>query len=377
MSTERASREVNPLLRLGLLGQSVWYDYITRDLLTSGKLTRLITEDGLRGMTSNPTIFDKAIAGSRLYDDDIRRLSDQSRSPGEIFEALAVADVRAACDAFMPLYQESGGTDGFVSLEVSPTLANDTEGTIHEAERLREAVGRPNAMIKIPGTRAGLPAITHCIAAGINVNVTLLFSVVRYGEVIDAFLAGLERRLDSGPPLASVASVASFFVSRVDGKVDALLDRTPSHPLRGKIAIANACAAYQLFDQTLNSARWERLAHAGARPQRPLWASTSTKDPRLPDVYYVEALIAPRTVNTMPPETLEAYRDHGKPALRIQEGVASAPAQLAALAEAGIDLDTITRELEEDGVAKFAASYAAVVAGIEAKAGALAVSEPN
>jgi transaldolase len=372
MSIERGSRELNPLLRLGLLGQSVWYDYITRDLLTSGKLSRLITEDGLRGMTSNPTIFDKAIAGSQLYDEDIRRLSDQGRGAGQIFEALSVADVRAACDAFMPLYQESGGTDGFVSLEVSPTLAHDTEGSIHEAERLRQAVGRPNAMIKIPGTRAGLPAITHCIAAGINVNVTLLFSVVRYGEVIDAFLAGMERRLDHGLPLASVASVASFFVSRVDGKVDALLDRTPAHPLRGRIAIANACAAYQLFDQTLNGARWERLAHAGARPQRPLWASTSTKDPRLPDVYYVEALVAPRTVNTMPPETLDAYRDHGKPALRIQEGVDSAPARLGALAEAGVDLDTVTRELEEDGVAKFAASHAAVLAGIEAKAGTLA-----
>jgi transaldolase len=372
MSTDYGSRELNPLLRLGLLGQSVWYDYITRDLLISGKLSRLITEDGLRGMTSNPTIFDKAIATSRLYDEDIRRLSDQGRNAGEIFEALAVTDVCSACDAFMPLYQESGGTDGFVSLEVSPTLANDTQGTIHEAERLRQAVGRPNAMIKIPGTNAGLPAISHCIAAGINVNVTLLFSVTRYGEVIDAFIAGMERRLDGRQSLESVASVASFFVSRLDGKVDPLLDRVPGHPLRGKIAVANACAAYQLFDQTLNGARWERLAHAGARPQRPLWASTSTKDPSLPDIYYVEALVAPRTVNTMPPETFEAYRDHGKPALRIQEGVDSAPAQLAALAEAGINLENITRELEEEGVAKFAASYTAVLAGIEAKAGALA-----
>jgi transaldolase/transaldolase/glucose-6-phosphate isomerase len=372
MSSERGSRELNPLLRLGLLGQSVWYDYITRDLLTSGTLARLITEDGLRGMTSNPTIFDKAIAGSRLYDDDIRRLSDEGRSPGEIFEALAVADVRAACDVFIPLYEESGGTDGFVSLEVSPTLANDTEATIHEAERLREIVGRRNAMIKIPGTRAGLPAITHCIAAGINVNVTLLFSVTRYGEVIDAFLAGMERRREEGLPLETVASVASFFVSRVDGKIDPLLDRIAEHPLRSKIAIANACAAYDLFEQTLNGARWEPLAHTGARPQRPLWASTSTKDPRLSDTYYVEALVAPRTVNTMPPETFEAYRAHGKPAQRILDGVAAAPALLAALADSGVDLGTITRELEEEGVAKFAASHSAVLAGIEAKAGALA-----
>jgi transaldolase/transaldolase/glucose-6-phosphate isomerase len=374
MSSERGSQELNPLLRLGLLGQSVWYDFITRELITSGKLARLITEDGLRGMTSNPTIFDKAIAGSRLYDDDIRRLSDRGRSAREIFEALAVADVQAACDAFMPLYRRSGSTDGFVSLEVSPTLAHDTEGTTHEAGRLWAAVGRPNAMIKIPGTRAGLSAIAQSIGAGINVNVTLLFSVDRYAEVIDSFLEGVERRLDRGLPVQSVASVASFFVSRVDGKVDPLLDRAPDHPLRAKIAIANAWAAYGVFERTLTTSRWARLARAGARPQRPLWASTSTKDPRLPDTYYVEALVAPRTVNTMPPETLDAYRDHGKPAARVQEGVAAAPAQLMELAQGGIDLGAITRELEDDGVAKFAASYAAVLAGIEAKAGALATA---
>jgi transaldolase len=323
-------------------------------------------------MTSNPTIFDKAIAGSRLYDDDIRRLSEQGRSSSEIFEALAVADVQSACDAFIPLHRQSGGTDGFVSLEVSPTLAHNTEATIHEANRLWKAVGRPNAMIKIPGTRAGLPAITQSIAAGINVNVTLLFAVERYAEVIDAFLEGMERRLDRGLPVQSIASVASFFVSRVDSKVDALLDRASDHPLRGRIAVANACSAYGLFERTLTTTRWARLARAGARPQRPLWASTSTKDPRLPDIFYVEQLVAPRTVNTMPPETLDAYRDHGKPAVRIQEGVAAAPGQLLELAEGGIDLSAVTRELEDDGVAKFAASYSAVLAGIGAKAGALA-----
>jgi transaldolase/transaldolase/glucose-6-phosphate isomerase len=372
MSVERTEPETNPLLRLSRLGQSLWYDYITRDLVASGELARLITEDGLRGMTSNPTIFEKAIAGSRLYDEDIRRLSDQGRSTGEIFEALAVADVRAACDAFMPLYQQAAGADGFVSLEVSPTLANDAGGTIHEAERLWDAVRRPNAMIKIPGTRAGLPAITHCIAAGINVNVTLLFSIERYAEVVEAFLAGMELRLDRGLSIQAVASVASFFVSRVDGKVDPLLDRVPGHPLRGKIAIANASMAYGIFQRTLVTPRWDRLARAGAHPQRPLWASTSTKDPHLPDVYYVEALAAPLTVNTLPPETFVAYRDHGHPAIRIQESIAAAPAQLDALAEAGIDLKAITRELEAEGVAKFAASYAAVLAGIDAKAGALA-----
>jgi transaldolase len=362
----------NPLVRLGELGQSPWYDYITRDLVATGELARLIAEDGLRGMTSNPTIFEKAIAGSRLYDDDIRAQADAGRSPREIFEHLAVADVRAACDAFGPVSEASGGADGLVSLEVSPTLANDTAATILEAERLWRAVDRPNAMIKIPGTPEGLPAITHCIAAGISVNVTLLFSVERYGEVIEALLAGLERRLEAGLPLRPIASVASFFVSRVDGKVDPLLDQLGDPKrLRGRIAIANACAAYRLFEWSLGTPRWDRLAKAGARPQRPLWASTSTKDPRYADVHYVEALVAPRTVNTLPPETFAAYRDHGRPAVRIGEGMIEAPALLQALAALGIDLAAITRELEIDGVAKFAASYASLLAGIETKAGAL------
>jgi transaldolase len=371
---------VNPLIRLGQLGQSVWYDYITRDLVASGELARLITADGLRGMTSNPTIFDKAVSGSRLYDEDIRRLADGGKSSSEIFEALAVADVRAACDAFLPLYERSEGGDGLVSLEVAPTLAHDAEATVHEAGRLWNAVSRPNAMIKIPGTRAGLSAITSAIAAGINVNVTLLFSVERYAEVIEAFLAGLERRLERGLPVASIASVASFFVSRLDSKVDPLLDKVDvgAHcgapvdaPLHGKTAIANACIAYRLFDRSLAQPRWRCLAAAGAQPQRPLWASTSTKDPRYPDTYYVEALVAPRTVNTLPPETLEAYRDHGNPAVRIQDGIAAAPEQLEALARAGIDLAQVTRELEEEGVEKFAASYRSLLAAIDAKIGQL------
>jgi transaldolase len=363
---------INPLIRLGELGQSPWYDYITRDLLTSGELERLIREDGLRGMTSNPTIFEKAIAGSQLYDDDIRALTDKGRTAAEIFEALAVADVRTACDLFGPVYQATGGVDGLVSLEVSPALARDTQGTIQEAERLWRAVDRPNAMIKIPGTREGLPAITQCIAAGISVNVTLLFSVERYAAVIDAFLDGLDRRLAKKLPLRSVASVASFFVSRVDGKVDPLLDaKGDPHKLRGQIAIANACAAYRLFEWSLSTPRWDRLSKAEARPQRPLWASTSTKDPRYADVHYVEALVAPRTVNTLPPETFAAYRDHGRPAIRIREEMAEATEQLKAATEAGIDLPAITRELEDEGVAKFAASYDSLLAGIDAKAGSL------
>jgi transaldolase/transaldolase/glucose-6-phosphate isomerase len=365
----------NPLVRLGELGQSPWYDYITRDLVATGELRRLIRDDGLRGMTSNPTIFEKAIAGSASYDADIRRLSEQGRRAGEILEALAVADVRAACDEFAGLHQVTGGVDGQVSLEVSPTLAHDTRATIHEAERLWGAVDRLNAMIKIPGTEAGLPAITHCVAAGISVNVTLLFSVERYRAVIEAWLAGLEQRLAEGRDLGPVSSVASFFVSRVDGKVDPLLDRAGHDALRGRIAIANAWAAYRLFEGSLGTPRWQRLARAGARPQRPLWASTSTKDPRYPDTFYVEALVAPRTVNTLPPETFAAYRDHGNPMVRMQEGMVVAPERLKALAAAGIDLGAVTRELEDDGVAKFAASYTGVLATIETKAGALAVAQ--
>lgn len=363
---------MNPLLRLGELGQSVWYDYITRDLLATGELARLITADGLRGMTSNPTIFDKAVAGSRLYDEDIRRLAEKGASAGEIFEALAVADVKAACDAFLPLYQRSGRGDGLVSLEVSPTLAHDTDATVQEAERLWSSLGRPNAMVKIPGTQAGLSAITRCIGAGINVNVTLLFSVERYRDVIEAFLAGIEERLERRLPVGSVVSVASFFVSRVDAKIDPLLDQTADGAsLRGKAAIANACTAYHQFEDTLRLPRWKRLAKAGAQPQRPLWASTSTKDPRYPDTYYVEALVASQTVNTLPPETLEAYRDHGKPSVRIHEGVAAAPAQLEELGGAGIDLARVTRELEVEGVEKFAASYRSLLAAIDAKIGQL------
>ncbi len=364
----------NPLQRLVELGQSPWYDYITRDLLRSGELRRLIEQDGLRGMTSNPTIFEKAVAGSDLYDADIRRLSEKGVSPAGIFEALAVADVQAACDIFRPVYDATGGGDGLVSLEVSPTLANDTAGTIAEAERLWAAVGRPNAMIKIPGTQEGLAAITHCLADGVNINVTLLFAVERYREVIEAFLTGLEQRLQRGLPIDRTQSVASFFVSRLDSKVDPVLEKLADAtlPPRGSAAIANACQAYATFHLAFSGERWKRLTAKGARVQRPLWASTSTKDARLSDVHYVEALIAPLTVNTLPPATFAAYRDHGRPEVRIQHGMAEAPGILAGLTKAGIDLRAVTRTLEVEGVASFAASYASLLAGIEAKAGALA-----
>lgn len=362
----------NPLVQLGRLGQSPWFDYITRDLVTSGELQRLIAEDGLMGMTSNPTIFEKAIAGSALYDNDIRRMAEEGLQPKAIFERLAVADVRAACDAFAGVHRASAGLDGLVSLEVDPTLAHDTEGTIAEARRLWAEVNRPNAMIKIPGTVAGLPAITRCLSEGINVNVTLLFSVARYRQVIGAFLDGLEARLASGGSVRGLASVASFFVSRLDGKVDAQLDQSGTdRALRGTAAIANACRAYAAFEETTAGQRWQHLAQAGALVQRPLWASTSTKDPAYPDVYYVEALIGEHTVNTLPPATFEAYRDHGAPELRIQEGVARADGQLEALRQAGIDLATITGQLEAEGVSSFAASYTSLLAGIESKLGAL------
>lgn len=362
----------NPLVQLGALGQSPWYDFITRELIASGKLAALIAEDGLLGMTSNPTIFEKAIAGSADYDEDIRRFTAEGRDPAGVFEGLAVADVRAACDAFRVVYDRTGGRDGLVSLEVSPTLAHDTEGTTAEARRLWEAVDRPNAMIKIPGTLAGLPAITASIADGISINITLLFSVDRYRAVIDAYLAGLEQRVARGAPVDRINSVASFFVSRVDARVDADLDKLGDpEALRGTIAIANAALAYQEFERSLAGDRWTALAARGATRQRPLWASTSTKDPKYPDIYYIEALIAPDTVNTIPPDTFAAYKDHGQPAVRIPAAIAGAAGRIAALADTGVDLGEVTRFLEDDGVAKFAASYQSLLDGIEAKMGSL------
>ncbi len=367
----------NPLIELAVLGQSPWYDFITRDLVISGELARLIADDGLRGMTTNPTIFEKAISGSELYDEDIRRLAAEGRRPAEIYEGLAVEDVRQACDLFLAVHRDSGGLDGLVSIEVSPTLAHDTAATIAEAERLWARVDRPNVMIKIPGTTEGLPAITHCLALGINVNVTLLFAVHRYREVVEAFFSGLEQRARDGRPLAGVASVASFFVSRVDTKVDALLEKhsrtgvpAPGR-LRSQAAIANAAVAYAAFEELFASRRWQELARQGALPQRPLWASTSTKDPRLPDVYYVEALVADRTVNTIPPATFAAYRDHGRPRIRIGAAVENAGPVLRELTDLGIDLDDITRTLEVEGVRSFAASFESLLKVVEQKAVAL------
>jgi transaldolase len=288
-------------------------------------------------------------------------------------EAVTVADVRRACDLFLPTYEATGRRDGLVSIEVAPSLAHDAEGTVAEAARLWSAVDRPNVMIKIPGTREGLTAIESALADGINVNVTLLFSVDRYEQVIDAFLSGLERRASRGEPIDSIASVASFFVSRVDTNVDGRLDELDDDgDLRGRIAIANAASAYELFQRAFDSPRWDALADQGAQRQRPLWASTSTKDPSYPDTYYVDALVAPDTVNTLPPATLEAYRDHGDPAIRIHDRIAAAAGQLERLESLGVDLDDVTAELETEGVAKFAASYDELLSGIRGKTEALA-----
>src|SRR6185503_9757626 len=282
---------MNPLVQLTRLGQSVWLDFITRDLLRSGELSRLIVEDGLRGMTTNPTIFEKAIAGSTLYDGDIRRVAAGGANPGRVIESLAVADVRTACDAFRPLYETTEGRDGFVSIEVSPELAYDTEATVVDARRLWQTVDRPNLMVKIPGTKEGLPAIERCLTEGMSINVTLLFGLERYAEVREAYLSALEQRVQRGQPVDRIASVASFFVSRVDSRVDKELAKKgdAGKALSGQIAIANAQVAYADFTKTFCGDRWEALAKHGARVQRPLWASTSTKDPNLSDVLYVEA----------------------------------------------------------------------------------------
>ncbi len=299
-------------------------------------------------------------------------MSGEGRNPQGIFEAIAVSDVQSACDAFRPLYDRSAGIHGLVSIEVSPGAANNTALTITEARRLWTSVNRPNVMVKIPATREGLPAIAQCLAEGININITLLFAVERHAEVIEAFLSGLERRAAAGQPIDRLRSVASFFVSRVDGKIDPQLDKAGDpKKIRGAAAIANACVAYDLFEQRFSEPRWKALEAKGAQVQRPLWASTSTKDPKYADTYYIEALIGTRTVNTIPPDTFAAYRDHGKPAIRIQESMQTAPRILTDLVAQGISLNQVTEFLEQDGVTKFAASYASLLAGIEAKVGAL------
>jgi transaldolase len=372
----------NPIQKLAGLGQSVWLDYIRRDLYASGELRRLIEQDALRGMTSNPTIFEKAIAETELYDDRIRSLAPQAGSAAALFDALAIEDVRNAAEAFQQVHDSTGGDDGFVSIEVQPQLARDTAGSAAEARRLWEACGRSNVMVKIPGTAEGVPAIRQCLSEGININITLLFSIARYREVMEAYLAAMEQRVATGQPVDRIRSVASFFVSRVDTNADHKLDRLAQNAetkekkrlareLRGKLAIANAKLAYQAFLEVFGGERYAALKARGAAAQRPLWASTSTKDPTYPRLYYVEALIAPRTVNTMPPETFETYRQHGEPRLRIEDDLAGARATFDGLRELGLDVAEITGELEEEGIRKFSDSYEQLLKAIDQKTQAM------
>lgn len=358
----------NPLLRLHEFGQSVWLDYIQRELIDNGGLERLIREDGLGGVTSNPAIFEKAISNGQEYQAPIRELARRGFTAAALYEALALEDVARAADLFRPLYEETQGGDGFVSIEVSPHLARDTGATIAEAQRLWAALGRPNVMIKVPATREGLPAVRALIAAGVNVNVTLLFSVARYREVCEAWMAGLEDRARSGAPLGHVASVASFFLSRIDTLVDKRLDELgtgEAQALRGQAALASARLAYWEYQRIVAEVRWQALARQGARAQRLLWASTGTKDPAYSDSMYVEPLIGRETVNTLTPETLAAYRDHGDPAVRLEDGIEAARSLPLALYTLGIDLDKVARQLEEEGIRKFVEPYDKLLATLE------------
>ena len=360
--------QANPLRLLNAAGQSVWYDHIQRSMLSSGTLARLLAEDDLRGITSNPTIFEKAIAGSDDYDGALRRELQRNphQSSRDLFFTLAIEDIRAAAQALRPTYDATAGVDGMVSLEVSPDLAHDVEGTVREARELFARLALPNVMIKVPGTVPGLHAVERLIAEGVNVNVTLLFSVERYVSVAEAYLRGLERRRARGLPLDRVASVASFFVSRIDTALDpVLVERRPE--LQGTIANANAKLAYLEYQEIFGSAHFTDLRAAGARPQRLLWASTSTKNPAYSDLLYVENLIGPDTVNTMPPATYAAFRDHGVVAPTLERDVELALAQLATLPELGIDLSAVTDQLEIDGVNAFIKSFDALLAAIEAK----------
>jgi transaldolase len=352
----------NTLLELAALGQSIWLDYTRRDLILSGELRRLIEEDGLRGMTSNPSIFEKAIVGSPLYEKDIQAMTLDGQSPKMMYETLSQRDVRGAADEFRSIYDRMGGRDGYVSLEVNPHLAHDTKGTIAEARRLWRALDRPNVLIKVPATIEGLPAIQQLISEGINVNITLLFGLERYRQVAAAYIAGLEARVNEGKSVEHVASVASFFLSRIDTLIDPLLEKFIAHggseadvakKVRGQVAIASAKMAYQLYKEIFQSEQFQKLADRGARVQRLLWASTSTKNPDYSDLKYVETLIGRDTINTVTVETLDAYRDHGQSKASLDSDVEKAGWVLQRLPELGINLDQVTQQLEDEGVEKF------------------------
>lgn len=369
---------INPLLQLKALGQSVWYDTIDRAQLRSGQFQRLIDEDGIVGTTANPTIFEHSISSGHAYDEQMNQLIGEGKSTAEIYEALVITDVCTVADVLRPIYDRTNGQDGFVSLEVSPDLAHDTQGTLAEVRRFWNMVHRPNLMVKIPATPAGIPAIRQSLAEGININITLIFSLENYREVVDAYLSALEERLAAGNEIRQSASVASFFVSRVDVLVDKLLEekikdandgREQEHckSLQGKAAIANARLVYQEFQRIFNTPRFEALKQNGAHVQRPLWASTSTKNPAYRDVLYAEELIGPDTIDTMPLQTIESFRDHGRVRLSIEDGLREAKAVLENLANVGISYDWVTRQLQEEGVHRFADSFHRLFAGIQGK----------
>jgi len=368
------------LQRLHDAGVSIWLDFIERTILRNGDLERRIREDALTGMTSNPTIFEKAVAEGSAYDDQIRTASGDFTAM-ELFELISTTDVRDACDIFRGVYDREGAKDGFVSIEVSPAAAHDLLGTVSEAARLWSTVDRPNVMVKVPGTIEGADAVRRLIASGLNINITLLFSLDAYRRVIEAYLAGLEERVAAGKDIRNIASVASFFVSRVDSEVDKRLDavlksaspekRKQIDSLRGKAAIANAKLAYRIFQKEFSSPRWKKLEAKGASVQRVLWASTSTKNPSYRDVMYVEQLIGPHTVNTMPPQTIEAFRDHGEVKRTVDKEVDVAETVIRDLAQLGISIDDVTEKLLVDGLASFQKSYDTLIAGLSKKTKAL------
>jgi transaldolase len=363
------------LHRLADHGQSVWIDFLSRNLLRSGELERRMREDAVVGVTSNPTIFQKAISAGDAYDEQLREVLEDQTDPKEVFLRLATKDVSDALDLLRRVWDEGGGKDGYVSIEVDPTLAYDTAATIEEAQRLHDAIDRPNLFVKIPATAPGLPAIEEMISRGRSINVTLIFSLERYAEVAEAYIRGLERLVEGGGDPSKVASVASFFVSRVDSEADRRLDEIGGHDeLKGKLAVANAKLAYQRYKEIFAGERWEALEAKGATPQRCLWASTSTKNPEYRDVLYVEELIGPMTVNTMPDVTIEAFQDHGEVAPTLEQGIDEARQVFEELKGAGIDYADVTDTLEREGVEKFSDSFAELLEGIREKSGELAAA---
>ena len=358
---------MNKVKNIHDLGQSIWLDFFDREIMDNGQLQKLIDEDGLSGITSNPSIFEKAITSSSDYDDDIKKLAAEGKNNEDIFFGLAVSDIKRAADILKPVYEKSKGRDGFVSLEVSPHLANNTEGSIKQARQLWKEVGRENVMIKIPGTKEGLPAIRTCISEGININITLLFGLERYKEVTDAYLTGLEDRLKNNQPIDHIASVASFFLSRIDVLIDPILKKEDIPELYGKIAIDSAKVAYFIYKDVFRSERFKQLEKQGAKTQKVLWASTSSKDPSFSDVKYVDALIGPDTINTLPLETIDAFRDHGKPKDHLENDLMGAIAELQKLKDKGIDIDILTQKLEDEGIEKFNKAYDQLLHAIDSK----------